>query len=159
VEEEQAESLEMEKVDSKWGEETSMEAVLRDGGVVSNIISKLRTARDRHAAALVCRLWHDAVTWQASKLVLRTRASLPHLVRPFKHIEALDLSQVDEQLTDSDLEFCAMSFGHLRFFAVGREDVAQGKITDIGLSAIAEKCGSLEELKLALLPQVCVSLT
>lgn len=141
---------------SSNGLESSMEVVLRDGGVVSNIVSKLRTARDRYAAALVCRLWHDAVTWQATKLALRTRASLPHLVRPFKHIVALDLSCIDEELTDSDMEFCAMSFGCLRWLSVGHLGLSpdQDQISDAGLLAIAERCGSLEQLSLAGLSRI-----
>ncbi|CAM6099997.1 unnamed protein product [Calypogeia fissa] len=139
---------------SSSGVESSMEVVLRDGGVVSNIVSKLRTARDRYAAALVCRLWHDAVTWQATKLALRTRASLPHLVRPFKHIVALDLSCIDEELTDSDLEFCAMSFGYLRWLSVGHVHLPQDQISDAGLLAFAERCGSLEQLSLAGLSRI-----
>lgn len=144
----------MDDNSSSGGMESSMEVVLRDGGVVSDIVSRLRTARDRYAAALVCRLWHDAVTWQASKLAVRTRASLPHLARPFKHIVSLDLSVIDEQLTDSDLEFCARSFGQLRTLSVGNAELPQNKISDAGLLAFADRCGSLEQLSLAGIPGI-----
>ncbi|BBN09890.1 hypothetical protein MPTK1_4g23540 [Marchantia polymorpha subsp. ruderalis] len=136
------------------GEETSMDKVMRDGGVVALIVEKLRSAHDRYAAALVCRLWHDAVVWQATTLTLRSRDSLPHLVRTFKHIVALDLSCCDEQLTNSELEFCAFSFAHLRSLSVGQADLNQDSISDEGILAFAERCGHLEQIKLANLPKV-----
>ncbi|KAL2631961.1 hypothetical protein R1flu_016647 [Riccia fluitans] len=135
-------------------EETSMDKVTSDLGVVTLIVGKLRNDRDKRAAALVCKLWRDAVAWLPKPLTLGSRDSLPHMVKSLKNIVALDLMCYDEQLMDEDLELCASSFGQLKSLSIGQADFAQDRISDEGILAFAEKCGHLEQIKLVNLPRV-----
>ncbi|KAL3689841.1 hypothetical protein R1sor_016150 [Riccia sorocarpa] len=135
-------------------EETSGDKVLSDLGVVTLIVGKLRSDRDKRAAALVCKLWRDAVAWLPKPLTLGSRDALPNMVKNLKHIVALDLMCYDEQLTDEDLELCASSFGQLKSLSIGQAEFPQDGISDDGILAFAENCVHLEIIKLVNLPRV-----
>jgi hypothetical protein len=51
----------MENGDGEGVKERSMDVALRDGGLVAQIVQCLDCDMDRHAAALVCRVWNEAV--------------------------------------------------------------------------------------------------
>lgn len=134
------------------GKERSMDVALRDGGLVAQIVQCLDSEVDRHAAALVCRVWNEAVAWGAHKLVLRCRTSLSQLAQRFWHIRELDLSQCTNQLEDQDLQVAAASFSRLRTLRIGGVDQAQRKVTEAGVGAFAVRCVYLEEVQLSSLP-------
>jgi F-box/leucine-rich repeat protein 2/20 len=119
-----------------------MDVALRDGGLVAQIVQKLENSVDRHAAAMVCRVWNEAVTWEAHKLVLRSRECLPQLLNRFWHVTALDLSYCSNQLEDGDLELAASAFSRLRWLKIGDLDQVQTKLTDAGISHFVKKCSS-----------------
>lgn len=144
------EFLNLEGDDCK--EESSMDVALRDGGLVAHIVQKLDSEVDRHAAALVCRVWNESVTWGAHKLVVRCRNSLPQLVIRFWHITDLDLSQCTSQLEDQDLKLAASAFSHLRTLRIGDRDQIQSKVSEQGVGAFASNCDFLEHVHLSSLP-------
>jgi F-box/leucine-rich repeat protein 2/20 len=138
--------------DAECVREESMDVALRDGGLVTQIVQRLDSEVDRHAAALVCRVWNEAVTWGAHKLVVRCRDSLPQLGLRFWHITDLDLSQCTSQLEDEDLRLAAGVFLHLKTLRIGDREQTQTKITDEGVEAFASSCEFLEEVHLSSLP-------
>lgn len=136
------------------GKENAMEVALRDGGLVSRIVTFLPSDLDRHSAALVCKLWNDAVAWSAHKLTLRSRASLSHLALRLWHITHLDLS-ICPELEDRDLEVAASSFLRLKSLRIGDVDHVQSRVTEAGVAAFAERSVDLEEVDLSSLPSLC----
>lgn len=131
-----------------------MEVALRDAGLVTRIVQFLGSDVDRRCAALVCRLWSEAVAWSARKLVLRTRASLPDLARRCWHITELDLSQCQaDHLEDRDLEAAAAAFPRLRALRIGDPDAVQRKLTEAGVAAFAS--AHLQQITLSSLPSLC----
>ena len=137
------------------GQETAMDIALRDGGVVARIVHFLDRDVDRYCAALVCKLWNEAIAWSARRLVLRSRAALPQLAVRLWHVSDLDLSQCVEQLEDRDLEVAAAAFRRLRVLRIGHVELAQGRVTEAGVAAFADSCVDLEEVQLSSLPAFC----
>jgi F-box/leucine-rich repeat protein 2/20 len=142
----------MENGDGEGVKERSMDVALRDGGLVAQIVQCLDCDMDRHAAALVCRVWNEAVAWGAHKLVLRCRTSLAQLAQRFWHITDLDLSQCTNQLEDQDLRVAAAAFPRPRALRIGHTDQAQRSLTEAGVAAFAERCVDLNRVQLSSLP-------
>ncbi|KAG0576775.1 hypothetical protein KC19_5G106700 [Ceratodon purpureus] len=130
----------------------AMEVVMGDAGLVSHMVQYLQSDVDRHCAALVCKVWNEAVAWSVHKLVLRTRASLQQLAVRFWHVTDLDLSQCTHQLEDRDLEVAAAAFLRLRVLRIGGVDGVQSFVTEVGLSSFADRCAELEEVEFSSLP-------
>lgn len=145
--------------------ERSMDVALRDGGLVTQIVQFLDSDVDRHAAALVCRIWNEAVAWGAHKLVLRCRASLLPLSQRFWHITELDFSQCTNQLEDQDLKLAAAAFSRLKTLRIGDVDQAQRKVTESGIGAFSDlervhfsALNSFRDIGISLLVQRCPKL-
>lgn len=152
---ENREGMEMEmemETEQEEEAESSMEVVLRDGGLVAQIVQKLDNSIDRHAAAMVCRAWNDVVTWEVQKVMPRSRESLPLLVTRFWHVTSLDFSHCSNQLEDRDLALAASAFARVRWLRIGDDDQAQTKLTDAGVAEFAQTRLLLDHLTLTYIP-------
>nr|XP_024365135.1 F-box/LRR-repeat protein 4-like [Physcomitrium patens]PNR27440.1 hypothetical protein PHYPA_029592 [Physcomitrium patens] len=138
--------------ESEEANENSMDVALRDAGLVGHIVQALESDVDRHSAALVCRVWNEAVAWGAHKLVVRCRKSLAKLALRFWHITDLDLSKCTNQLEDRDLKVAAAAFLRLKSLRIGHVDQMKCKVTEAGVMAFAESCVDLEHVRLSSFP-------
>lgn len=133
--------------------ESSAQAAMRDGHVVSRIVSRLLSAHDRLSAALVCRLWNDAVVFESRRLALRSRSLLPLLAKRFSHIRFLDLSPCAHPLHDTDLATISSSLPLLHSVSLGHHDLPHENIS-LGLQFFALHCPLLHHLLLSSLPNL-----
>lgn len=128
-----------------------MEIALRDGAVVSSIISRLFDPHDVFSASIVCKAWNDVVNLNTHRLNVRSRTSLPSLISKFKNVKELDLSNCFDQLLDKDVEMIASSESckTVTKILLGNCDHKQEHISNRGFSGLVKSFSMLEHIALA----------
>lgn len=126
-----------------------MEITMRDGGLLSLILTQLSDRQDLLSASLACKKWNDVLTWAAHKLTIRSRTVLPLLLTRFKHLKHLNLAQCSDQLQDPDLEMPSKSLKNLITLSLGNPEQPQECISNLGFVGFVKNCTLLEQVVLS----------
>jgi len=131
-----------------------MEIAMRDGGLLSLILTRLSERQDLLSASMACKKWNDVLTWAAHKLTIRSPTLLPYFLSRFKHLKHLNLAQCFDQLQDSDLEMPSECLKNLVILSLGNPEQPQECISNLGFVGFVQNCNLLEQVALSSIPNL-----